>query len=157
MRLAWLVVGTFACGSSDSPEARPPRLAIVGYGVQLVLTPTTSASVLENGVMILGPRADALLPAVVKNVAIKPGKPPTAPLVPRPNGAVTIYSDGAGDTTMGVGMLTYDGILRGAALSERTGAWTIVSDGKDHAWPAGVRIDVADDGHTFKLVELAKK
>jgi len=145
-----------ACRSSAPPAPTSSGLAIVGYGVRLVPAPTTSASVLENGVLIFGPRADAPLPAEVKNVAVKPGKPPTAPLKPHAEGPGTIYSDGATDTTSiatGVGMTTYDGILKEVSLSQRTGPWTIVSDGKDQAWSSGVRLDVADDGHAFKLVK----
>jgi hypothetical protein len=159
MRVALLLVAMFACRSSSpsdsSAKVTTPGLAIVGYGVQIVPAPATSASVLENGVLIFGPRADAPLPANVKNVAVKPGKPPTAPLTPHATAPVTMYSDGASDTTAistGVGMASFQGVLTDVVLSQRTGVWTIVFDGRDQAWPQGQRLDVGDDGRSFKLV-----
>ena len=149
MRLAILAVGLLACQASSKPE-----LAIVGHGVKIVPAPSTSAALMENGVLIFGPPANAPLPTEIKNVAVKPGKPPTAPLQPRPFEQATIYSDGAPDTTAvvtGVGMTSFDGVLAEVTLSTRAGAWTIVFDGKDQEWAPGRRLDVGADGHSFKL------
>ena len=158
MRFALFGIGMVACGSSSS--STPPRLAIAGHGVQLVPAPSTSAALLPNGVVIFGPRADAPLPARVRNVAVKPGTPPTGTLVPHPDGAITIYSDGNPGTTSiatGVEMTSYEGVLVDASPSPRTGAWVIVADGKEQAWTSGVRLDVAADGHSFTLVTLPAK
>lgn len=156
------LIGVVACHSSSvpAPKANAPALAIVGYGVQLVPAPTTSATILENGALIFGPRADAPLPVQIKNALAKPGKPPTHALAAHPEGPITIFSDGATDTTQvasGVGMTNLEGVLQNVSLSPRTGAWTIVSDGKDHSWAPGVRLDVADDGHNFTLFKLPPK
>ncbi len=133
---------------------------IVGYGVQLVPAPATSATILENGALIFGPRAGAPLPAQIKNALANPGKPPTRVLAPHAEGQITIFSDGATDTTQiltGVGMTTFDGVLEDVSLSPRTGAWTIVSDGRDQAWAPNVRLDVADNGKSFTLFKLPTK
>ena len=122
--------------------------------------PSTSATILPNGVLIFGPRADAPLPPVVKNVAVKPGKPPTGNLVPHPERSITVYSDGAADTTSiatGVEMSSYEGVLEDASLSSRTGDWVIVAAGKEQPWTPGVRLDVAADGRTFTLFTLPAK
>jgi hypothetical protein len=153
------VAGVMACHSSSAPAPKPstPALAIVGYGVQLVPAPATSATMLDNGALIFGPRAGAPLPAQIKNALAKPGKPPTHALAALSEGEITVFSDGATDTThiaTGVGMTTFDGVLEDVSLSPRTGAWTIVSDGKDQSWAPGVRLDVADDGHSFTLFKL---
>jgi hypothetical protein len=160
MRFVVALVGLAACGSSAEKKAAPPVLAIEGHGVQLVPAPSTSATILPNGVLIFGPRADAPLPAEVKNVAVKPGKPPARALAPVPRGSITIYSDGADDTTQiatGAGMSTYEGVLIDASLSTRAGAWTIVAAGKETAWTRGIRLDVAADGKTFTLFTLPAK
>jgi hypothetical protein len=151
-----------ACHSSSAPapKATGPVLAIAGYGIQVVLAPTTSATVLDNGALILGPRAGAPLPAQIQNALATPGKPPTRALAPHAQGQMTVYSDGATGTTQiatGVGMTTFDGVLEDVSLSPRTGAWTIVSDGRDQAWAPGVRLDVADDGYNFTLFTLPAK
>lgn len=162
MRFMVGLVGVMACHSSSAPapKATAPALAIVGYGVQLVPAPRTSATILANGALLFGPRADAPLPARITNALAKPGKPPTRALAPHAEGQITIYSDGATDTTQmatGAGMTTFDGVLEDVSLSTRTGAWTIVSDGRDQAWARGVRLDVADDGHNFTLFKLPTK
>src|SRR5437868_10782495 len=132
MRRLLALLGLGACSSSSAPAAKgpPPPLAIEGHGVQLVPAPSTSATILPNGVLIFGPRADAPLPPVVKNVAVKPGKPPTGNLVPHPERSITVYSDGASDTTSiatGVEMSSYDGVLKDASVSPRTGDWVIIA------------------------------
>jgi hypothetical protein len=162
MRFVIGLVGVIACQSSPAPmpKGATPTIAIEGYGVQIVPAPTTSATILENGALIFGPRAGAPLPAKVKNAMAKPGKPPTSALVPHADGRLTVYSDGGTDTTRiatGVGMATFDGVLEEVSLSPRTGTWTIVSDGKEQAWSPGVRLDVGDDGHSFKLAEFEDK
>ncbi len=114
----------------------------------------TSAAVLPNGALIFGPRADAPLPATIRNVIASPGKPPTSALVAQGRGQTTVFSDGAPDTTRiatGVGMTTVDGVLMDIALSSEAGPWTIVVAGERRPWPAGARLDVAADGHTFSL------
>ena len=127
-----------------------PALAIVGYGVELVPAPGISAAQLPNGVVIFGPRADKALPAgTLRNVAVKPGKPPTGPLTAHPQTRIVILSDGAPDTTavaLGDGMTSYDGVLTSVKLSPESGAWQVVVDGAKRPWAAGERINAADEG-----------
>jgi hypothetical protein len=103
---------------------------------------------------VFGPLATAPRPEKVLNVAVKTGKPPTK-LEAKSEGAMTVYTDGGVDTTklaLGVNQTTYDGVLKEAGVSSRTGAWTVVADGKEEAWMPGKRLDVAADGH-YAIVE----
>jgi hypothetical protein len=155
MRSAIVLLCALGCHSSSSPPPAEPALAIVGHGVQLVPSPGINVALLPNGALIFGPRAEAPGTGAIKNVAVKPGKPPTVALAPHAVGEATIYSDGAADTTAimtGVGMTSFDGVLKQVSLSKREGPWTVVADGKDQAWSPGTRLEVADDGRTFKLV-----
>lgn len=158
MRAALALLGLAACHSSSSekaPEpAAPTSLSVEGYGVHLVPMPGTSCAHLANNTLVFGPLATEPKPANILNVAVKKGKPPTK-LAPVTEGSMTVYTDGGTDTTkvaLGIDMTTYAGVLKDATVSPRTGAWTIIADGKEQAWTPGLRLDVKADGR-FELVD----
>lgn len=136
--------------SAKKSQARQFSLSIAGYGVEVSPRLPVGVAHLEDGTLIFGPMNATEVPAQgLKNVLLKPGKPPTAAFEKRlaPGTPLVTYSSGEEGTTLlalGNGMDGYESVLERFRTADYPAQWAIITDDHEIRWPT--RFTLRADG-----------
>lgn len=136
--------------NAKKSQARQFSLSIAGYGVEASPRLPVGVAHLEDDTLIFGPMNASEVPAQgLKNVLLKPGKPPTA-LEKRltPGTPLVTYSSGEDGTTLlalGNGMDGHESVLELFRAADYPAQWAIITDDHEIRWPASFTLRADGD------------